>query len=211
MARHRLHPVPRRREHRRQREQRHHDPGGDERLAVDAAALGVNDKGANSPAGRRQPEQRDHDVGRAGDDLDARLDDPRQPRRPAVLGYPHGAATASGTASAIPITVRSTVPRSGSRKPPEPAWVGLTWGRLKIRPGRRYWIAAEAHVEDDRAGDEAQADPRHPGARERQAVAPAPAARRGAPAAAARRRPRDAGRWVRSVLIRASGTCAAGA
>ncbi len=36
----------------------------------------------------REAEDRDHDVGGAGDDLDARLDRSRQPARPAVLGDP---------------------------------------------------------------------------------------------------------------------------
>ncbi len=65
--------------------------------------------------------------------------------RASQLGRPYSAihtalATASGSARTMPMTVSSSVPSSGSRKPPEPAWLELTCGRLNSRPGRRYWI-----------------------------------------------------------------------
>ncbi len=61
--------------------------------------------------------------------------------RASQLGRPYSdshtaLASASGSANAMPISVNSSVPSSGSRKPPDPAWVVLGSGRLKIRLGR---------------------------------------------------------------------------
>ena len=89
VARDRLQALARGAEDHRQRDQRHHRAGRQERAAEDRAALG----GERQPAEEamleeRQAEDREHDVGRAGDDLDAGLDHPRQPRRPAVLDDP---------------------------------------------------------------------------------------------------------------------------
>ena len=53
---------------------------------------------------------------------------------------------ASGVASSRPISVRISVPNSGSRKPPLPAWERLTWGRLKIRLGAQVLRPAVGHV-----------------------------------------------------------------
>ena len=60
---------------------------------IDAAAGGAEGEGPHeAQLEDDQAEQRDHDVGRAGDDLDARLDHAREPGRAAVLGDPDRAA-----------------------------------------------------------------------------------------------------------------------
>ena len=53
---------------------------------------------------------RDHDVGRAGDDLDAGLDGAREPAGRPYSTIHTAAPTAIGVAIAIPITVSRTVP-----------------------------------------------------------------------------------------------------
>ena len=120
-------------------------PGGQERAAEDRAALG----GERHPAEEavleeRQAEDREHDVGRAGDDLDAGLDHPRQP-----LGRPYStiqtaAATAIGVAITMPMIVIRIVPRIGSRNPPEADWSTSPLGADQSRLGLRYWMPRTA-------------------------------------------------------------------
>ena len=84
--------------------------------------------------------------------------------RASQLGRPYSAiqiAAADGEreASRIPITVSSAVPISGSRKPPEPACDGAERGPLNEQARAQVLDPAVAHVDDDRRGDQAQAEP----------------------------------------------------
>ena len=187
-AGHRLQPVAGGREDRRQREQRHHRAGRDERAPVHAAAFGgERERREQRELEDRQPEDRDHDVGRAGDDLDARLDHARQPARTPVLGDPHGAARAPAAARArCRSRSAAAVPSSGSRKPPEPAWSALDLRAAEDQARAQVLDAAVAHVEDDRGRDHAQPDARGP--REQRARAGRPSASSSA-RSAARARP----------------------
>ena len=89
VARDRLQRLARRADDQRQRDQRHHRPGGEERAAEHGAALGRERQEAEQLLREDdQAEDREHDAGRAGHDLDAGLDRPRQPERAAVLAQP---------------------------------------------------------------------------------------------------------------------------
>ena len=76
LPRRRNQPVAGRYVDRRQRDQRHHRPGGEERSSERATRLAVRERRKNAELEEGQPEDREHDVRRAGDHLDGRLDDP---------------------------------------------------------------------------------------------------------------------------------------
>ena len=119
----------------------------------------------------RQAEDRDHDVGRAGDDLDARLDDPRQPRRASVLGYPHGAGDRQRHREHDADDRQQRGAEQRVQEAARSALGGAHGGTAEEQVGPQVLDAAIAHVDDDRGGDQAQPEPRQPGGDEREPVA----------------------------------------
>ena len=144
---HRLQAVARGDEHRGHRDQRHHRAGGYEGPARDRASLAAfGGERAGSAVGRsrrRRPRSGCRGCRRRSrcSASTIRVSDWRA-RPPPARTRRSTARSRSPAArrSAMPMSVSSAVPISGSRKPPEPAWLALGWGRLKIRLGRRYWM-----------------------------------------------------------------------
>ncbi len=152
-------------------------PQVQERAAERAAGLAEREWREQTELEERQAEDREHDVGRAGDDLDRRLDDPREPawagrtRRPRPRSI-----TPIGTAISSPITPSRTVPSIGSRKPPEPAWLTDGLGSRNQQARAQVLRSLDGEEDDQRSGDEAQGDPGGPGSDEDHEVAAPPAA-----------------------------------
>ena len=126
----------------RQGDQRHHRPGGEEGAAEDRVALGGEGEEAEEALLEdQQAEDREHDARRAGDDLDPRLDRPREPRRAARTRSSQTAIpTPIGAAIAVPSTVRMTVPdRSGRGSRRSCSGRGRAAGGWTSRSRLRYW------------------------------------------------------------------------
>ena len=204
-AGHRPQPVAGGDEQRRQRDQRHHRAGGDERAAVDAAAFGAERQRredaeledrqrrtarARCPACPRRSRCSTRRSARASD-ASAR---PARTRRPRSRSR-----RASGKASAMPITVSSSVPIRGSRMPPVCACEVLIAGR----------VTQQARGAGTRSRDSPcrSRSPR----RSRTARAPpstrtaAPAGRPSARSSGEERRPRSRSCGRRCAALRASG------
>ncbi len=90
VARDRLQRLARGADDERQRDQRHHRPGGQERAAEHRAALGLEreERERSAAENRTRPKIASTMLGRAGDDLDAGLDHPRKPERAPELDQP---------------------------------------------------------------------------------------------------------------------------
>jgi hypothetical protein len=129
----------------------------------------------------RQAEQRDHDVGRPGDDLDARFDHAREPRRAPVLGDPQRAADGERGRERDPDHGQQRRPDQRVEEAAAAALGGAQRGTLHEQARAQVLDPAVAHVDDDRTGDQAQPDAGRPREHKRQTVDPAPAQRRGAP------------------------------
>ncbi len=101
----------------------------------------VNENGASSDSWKSaRPKMRDHDVGRAGDDLDARLDDPRKPARTAVLGNPNGAAQRQRQRQRDADHGQQDGADQRVEKASYLRLRAAAAGWLKTRSGRTYWM-----------------------------------------------------------------------
>ena len=207
VARDRLQRLARRADDQRQRDQRHDRAGDEEGAAEDGVALAVKERKPKKLCWKTsRPKIASTMLG-----VPATISTPDSTARASQEGRPYSVSqtaipTPTGAAIAVPITVRTSVPSIGSRKPPLLLWSRPTSGWLKSRSRAQVLDAADEHVEDDRGGDQAEQDPRRPGSGDADLVAEAPGARRPARRWRAEpRRRRSSGLGVRAHRYRAAG------
>src|SRR5262249_21295203 len=121
------------------------------------------------------------DVGGAGDDLDARLDDPGEPRRPSVLDDPERRADRERRRDREPDDGQDARTQERVQEPAGAGLAAADLGAAYDQARAKVLDPADREIGDDRAGDQAQQQAGTPGHGKRETVRPAPRERRRAP------------------------------
>jgi hypothetical protein len=176
VARDGLQRLARPRHDERHRDERHHRPRGQERAAEDGVALGLEgQQREHLLLEQHEAEDREHDVRRPGDHLDARLDHPRQPRGAAELDQPDGGHHAERQRDRRADERQRDRPDERVEEAARPALIGVRQRPLPQQLRTQVLQPAVGHVKDDPARQRAQEQARGPAQREPDAVERPPA------------------------------------